>query len=479
MPPAAIPPDETERLKDLHAYGILDSPKEASFDRLTELACGVFGMPMAYISLIDRDRQWCKSSHGFTLDPLGRDSSLCSHTILRPDTLVCEDLREDARFADNPLVLQNDWLRFYAGAPLRTPKGHVVGAFCLLDTKRRTFGREQCRSLEIMAALAVDEMELRRAQAEQDAFHRATERLNEQLLDEASLQAEIMDSIADGVIVTDLAGRFTVFNRSAIAILGRGPSDAGFEDWAREFSIVNADGGPLGREQDPLRRALADETSDDVLLHVNRAEGTRVPLLAAGRVLHDSRGKVRGAVMTFSDFSQLREKEAFLAQQANTDVLTGLANRRALRERLTLMAADPENGFFFMFTDIDHFKRVNDSLGHQAGDEVLAGVARFLGSCQGAFAARFGGEEFCLILPGVDEAAAEAVAERLRAGIEALDLPAKVTASFGLCRFDPFRHANIEQLVRDADSAMYLAKRRGRNQVRIFGRLEQGDSEGQ
>ena len=91
MPPAAIPPDETERLKDLHAYGILDSPKEASFDRLTELACGVFGMPMAYISLIDRDRQWCKSSHGFTLDPLGRDSSLCSHTILRPDTLVCED----------------------------------------------------------------------------------------------------------------------------------------------------------------------------------------------------------------------------------------------------------------------------------------------------------------------------------------------------------------------------------------------------
>jgi GAF domain-containing protein len=118
MPAAALPPDEHSRLAMLEALGILDTPPEDDYDDIVAIAAASCGVPTATISLVDAHRQWFKARIGMAEPQTPRDRSFCAHAILSPgDLLVVDDAREDARFADNPLVLGGD-IRFYAGAPL-------------------------------------------------------------------------------------------------------------------------------------------------------------------------------------------------------------------------------------------------------------------------------------------------------------------------------------------------------------------------
>ncbi len=160
MPPAAVPDNENERLATLYRYSILDTLPERSYDDLTALASFICGAPMALISLVDKDRQWFKSTIGVELDCTSRDESFCAYTIPTQQMLIVEDTHLDPRFADNSLVLGEPHIRFYAGAPIIAPNGHVLGTLCVLDTRPRTMSREQRAALDSLARQVTSLMNL-------------------------------------------------------------------------------------------------------------------------------------------------------------------------------------------------------------------------------------------------------------------------------------------------------------------------------
>ncbi len=138
MLPAAVPADERERLKALEELAVLDTAPEERFDRVTRLTQRLFGVPLAYISLIDRDRQWMKSASGIPVpQEIPRSASICAHTILEPDGLVVPDLSADERFRGSGFVTEDPHLRFYASMPLAAPDGQPVGTLCIADTRPR------------------------------------------------------------------------------------------------------------------------------------------------------------------------------------------------------------------------------------------------------------------------------------------------------------------------------------------------------
>ena len=154
---ASLPGDEEERLRALRELGLLDTPPEERFDRLTRLASRVFDVPIAMINLVDVNRLWAKSCIGLTNRDHDRDGSFCATTILGDDILVLLDTGADARFATSPLVTDVG-LRFYAGRPLRDAGGRKLGTFCLMDTKPRQFSAADQAVLEDLARIAESEM---------------------------------------------------------------------------------------------------------------------------------------------------------------------------------------------------------------------------------------------------------------------------------------------------------------------------------
>jgi two-component sensor histidine kinase len=159
-----FPVDEPQRLIALKRYDLLDTPPEEAFDRLTRLAAGVLGMPISLITLIDETRQWFKSRHGFDALWTRREVAFCSRTILDTEPLVVPDATADDRFVANPLVTGEPNIRFYAGAPLVTPEGHVLGTLCVIDRlPHPEFSDEQRRLLQDLAGLVMTEIEVRSA----------------------------------------------------------------------------------------------------------------------------------------------------------------------------------------------------------------------------------------------------------------------------------------------------------------------------
>lgn len=152
---------EPERLKALTATGLLDTPAEEGFDRITRLAQKLFGVSAASVALIAEDRQFLKSVVGNLEVNTPRDVSFCTHTILTPNTLVVEDAQQDERFSTNPLVLGQPNIRFYAGQPLQGPGGHNIGTLCIIDNEPRTFNAEQQQILQDLAAIAQREINVR------------------------------------------------------------------------------------------------------------------------------------------------------------------------------------------------------------------------------------------------------------------------------------------------------------------------------
>ena len=152
---APRPADEEARLEALYGLAILDTPTDAHFDRFTDLAMERFGVPVAMITLVDRDRQWFKSRVGIEYPESHRDQSFCAHTILGPDVMQVPDAALDDRFADNPVVGATR-LRFYAGAPLTLRDGSRVGTLCIADRRPRLLTTLDLDALRALADQVVD-----------------------------------------------------------------------------------------------------------------------------------------------------------------------------------------------------------------------------------------------------------------------------------------------------------------------------------
>ena len=159
MPEAAIPDNEQQRLDALDGLGILYTPLESRFDRITRTICRLFYMPIAYVSLIDKDTQWIKSVQGLDIINSPRNTSICAHTLLVDEYIICEDLSKDDRFKDNPFVTSGLKLRFYAGFTLKS-RGQNVGTLCLVDDKPRKFNQEDIATMRDMVSWAQTEVNL-------------------------------------------------------------------------------------------------------------------------------------------------------------------------------------------------------------------------------------------------------------------------------------------------------------------------------
>jgi len=156
------PVNEAARLAALERYAILDTDPEQSFDDLTLLASFIFKTPIAMISLIDGDRQWFKSRVGLAVSETPREVAFCSTAILQSEILVVPDALEDERFRDNPFVVADPHIRFYAGAPLINEDGYALGTICVVDQTPRELTPEQRDALKALSRLVLAQMEFRR-----------------------------------------------------------------------------------------------------------------------------------------------------------------------------------------------------------------------------------------------------------------------------------------------------------------------------
>ena len=156
---ASVPKDEERRLRTLQQTGLLDTEPEERFDRYTRIATALFDVPIAMVSLVDRDRQWYKSRVGTDTRETGRDRAFCAHVILGDDVMQVPDALVDDRFADSPLVTGEPRIRFYAGAPLSLGDGSAVGTLCVIDHRARNLDEGQLRLLSDLAKLVERELQ--------------------------------------------------------------------------------------------------------------------------------------------------------------------------------------------------------------------------------------------------------------------------------------------------------------------------------
>lgn len=161
-------PTEAERIAALERYDILDTPREPAYDALVKLVARVCDVPFAVVNLIAADRQWFKAEQGFGVRETPLDSSFCAHAILEDELMVIPDAQDDSRFQNNPLVLGDPRLRFYAGSLLKTRDGHALGTLCVLDTEPRQLSDEQVEALGVLADQVMQLLELHRHVRERD-----------------------------------------------------------------------------------------------------------------------------------------------------------------------------------------------------------------------------------------------------------------------------------------------------------------------
>jgi excisionase family DNA binding protein len=160
-PSFPFPENEGQRLLALERSGLVDTPPEDSFDRLTWLAARSLDAPVALLTLLTPTRQWFKSRYGLDLVETPRGWAFCNYTILQKGIMVAENLATDRRFAENPAVSGELGFRFYAGCPVVDPDGFTLGSLCVIDTRPRTLDDTQKQILANLAALASDEIKLR------------------------------------------------------------------------------------------------------------------------------------------------------------------------------------------------------------------------------------------------------------------------------------------------------------------------------
>ncbi len=208
--PTLTLPNEADRLQALLRYNILDTEAEADFDAITQLAAYICGTRISLITLIDQDRQWYKSCIGMSGSETPRDVSFCQYTILTNEILEVNDALADDVFHQNPYVLGDPHIRFYAGAPLITPDGYRLGSLCVIDSEPKVLNQMQRQALQTLAREVVSHLELRR---QRQRLEQENQRLN--------LYQMLFNHSAEMMCILDIkSGRFLEINAAFEHIMG-------------------------------------------------------------------------------------------------------------------------------------------------------------------------------------------------------------------------------------------------------------------
>ncbi|MCG7405631.1 MULTISPECIES: bifunctional diguanylate cyclase/phosphodiesterase [Caballeronia] len=214
---APLPADEAKRLQLLRSLDLLDTPQEEVFDRVTRVVAELLQVPIALVSLVDEHRQWFKSRVGLDVCETARDVSFCAHALHSERLLLVEDAHADARFAGNPLVRGAPHIRFYAGVPLRSSRGLVLGTLCAIDTKPRKLTASTQAALCDLAATVEREIVQREAARETREIQEADRR--KLRLSETRFHT-IFEQTPTGKAIVDLEGRFVEVNPKLCEITG-------------------------------------------------------------------------------------------------------------------------------------------------------------------------------------------------------------------------------------------------------------------
>jgi GAF domain-containing protein len=199
------PSSEAHRLAVLRSYGILDTDSDQVLDDLTLLAAQICGTPIALVSLLDEHRQWFASKVGLSTIETPRDIAFCERVLQRDGMLIVPDATQDKRFAENPSVTGEPGIRFYAGAPLRSPEGSILGTLCVIDRVPRGLTPAQEKSLEALARQVMFQFEFRRRACE--------------LAEAEGLLRAIFDTEPDSVMLLGHDCVVHMMNRAGLAML--------------------------------------------------------------------------------------------------------------------------------------------------------------------------------------------------------------------------------------------------------------------
>jgi diguanylate cyclase (GGDEF)-like protein/PAS domain S-box-containing protein len=458
---APLPNDEQLRLMALKKYNILDTAPDAALDAMVKLASYICQTPIAAISLIDENRQWFKSITGLDVKETSRNVAFCAHAILQDETMIVADAQQDERFFDNPLVTAAPDIRFYAGVPLAASDGQHLGTLCVIDRVPRELNPEQLNAINILADNIMAHLNLRLSHQQARSY-----------IDDLQLAASIFDSASEAMMVTDADNHIITVNPAFTVttgytlneVVGRNPSFLSSGRHSKEFyqkmwQVINDTGHWNGELWN--KRKSGDEYAE--YLSIN--------------VIFNQDGTKRLHVAIFSDITEKKQADELIWKQANYDYLTQLPNIRLFRDRLEQglkVAHRTHQSLSLLFIDLDDFKKINDTFGHDVGDKVLVQSAIRITQClrEADTVARKGGDEFTVILSQIGEPSyAGKVAENI---IQKLSQPffiegneLNISASIGIATY--LKDGDTaEQLLKYADIAMYVAKDAGRGRFSYY-----------
>ncbi|MET3854500.1 sensor domain-containing diguanylate cyclase [Rhizobium sp. OAE497] len=175
---------EMERLAALEQLDLLDAPRDEGFDRIVRLIKQIFAIDIGLVSLIDAHRQWYQACSGLTADEVPREDTFCRYVVDYEEPVIVQDATKDPRFAQHPAVTGDSHIRFYAGVPLTTKAGHIIGTVCAIDRMARSFGARDLAILQELAGAAMDRIELLQSAATDSLTEALTRRAFKQEADQ-------------------------------------------------------------------------------------------------------------------------------------------------------------------------------------------------------------------------------------------------------------------------------------------------------
>ena len=459
-----------------HPYYVHSVEPDDLLDDLTRLAAEVCGAPGSLLSIAGFERVRHISRFGASSDDTASEDSLVSRAILAEGLFVVSDTLNDTGSNRNGEVSSGRDVRFFAGAPLITPEVQVIGVLSVIDHKPRMLNEAQARALSSLAHAAMAGLEVRRKTIELEQA--VTEREKAFLALTASEErcAMLLRGASDGLWEWDLETNEMEFCSRWKAMLGYEEHELKSrpDEWFNRVHIED-----IERVQSEMMSHLLGLTTQFQCEHrVRRHDGTYRWMLSRGLAVLDSNRFVYRMTGSLTDVTDQKQAEKLLLHNAFHDALTGLPNRALFMDRLKHALVEGKKGegysFGVLFLDLDRFKVVNDSLGHQIGDQLLVATARRLESClrPGDIVARLGGDEFAVIVDHVRHVsdaiqAAERIREHLAAPFNLSGHEVFISASIGIA-LNQAASEEPDEIIRNADTAMYRAKDQGRGCFELF-----------